>query len=417
MPTIENVCIDDVYPWEDEYGNQILSRDYTTRENRRYVAELARSMRARGVPDEMVQLSRDGGIYRIVSGNSRVRAMRELGTRRFDAIVLDDVEADEAVRRAVEAAVRTNTKKKYEATELSGYVQQLAMFAGDEYVADAAGIEAEQVARVRRARRVVGDDGDGYTIERMCAIAEFGDDPGAVEALTKCPEREIAYQVARLRQLAEDEARAAEVRDALQEAGIVVLRDSPEGAIFCRYVVNAAQVAGAADDGPIAPTVAVRLGAGFRLYRMPNEDDREDAARVAAEAEEREIQKLADRAMAARLAERRAAWLEDRLANWDPRRLPRLQEAAIESVSDPRGVDWTHEHGIAQSAGPVEIAAFVTRLDDLEFCLWSYGWEGRGARTLDERGASMWAEVYGAMAADGYAMDDEEGALLSESEG
>lgn len=79
MPTIETVNIDDVYPWEDEYGNEFLSRDYSTKENQRYVQRLADSMRAKGVPDEPVQLSRDGGIFRIVSGNSRVRAMRQIG--------------------------------------------------------------------------------------------------------------------------------------------------------------------------------------------------------------------------------------------------------------------------------------------------------------------------------------------------
>ncbi len=45
MPTIGRVNIDDVFPWEDEYGNEFLSRDYTTKENQRYVERLAESMR------------------------------------------------------------------------------------------------------------------------------------------------------------------------------------------------------------------------------------------------------------------------------------------------------------------------------------------------------------------------------------
>ena len=161
MPVIERVSIDDVYPWEDEYGNEFLSRDYSTKENQRYLGRLAESMRAKGVPDEPVQLSRDDGIFRIVSGNSRVRAMRMIGTKEFDAVVLDDAEANEAMRRATETAVRTNTKKKYDAIEESRLVQQLAMFADDEYVAEAAGIDVEKVKSIRKGRQAVGDDAVG----------------------------------------------------------------------------------------------------------------------------------------------------------------------------------------------------------------------------------------------------------------
>ena len=107
MPRIETVSIEDVFPYVDEYGNEFLSRDYSLRENQEYVHELARSMARRGVPDEPVTLARDGGVYRIVAGNSRVMAMRELGTKRFPAVILDDEDA----QAAVETAVRTNTKK------------------------------------------------------------------------------------------------------------------------------------------------------------------------------------------------------------------------------------------------------------------------------------------------------------------
>ena len=267
MPTIETVSIDDVYPWEDEYGNQFLSRDYTTRENQRYVEELARSMRAKGVPDEMVQLSRDGGIYRIVSGNSRVRAMRLLGTTRFPAIVLDDAEAEEAVRRAVEATVRTNTKKKYEATELSGYVQQLAMFADDEYVADAAGIEPEQVAKIRLARKVVGEDGDCYTIERMCAIAEFADDKEAVDRLTRCPEREISANVGMLRSKRERAEKMGGLAEALRDMGIPVVGDV-DGMRAVAVVSKPEDVPAELPEGTVATPHAVP---GFMALYAPAE--------------------------------------------------------------------------------------------------------------------------------------------------
>lgn len=69
---IETVSIEDVYPLVDEFGNDLARRDYTLKENQAYVQELARSMRSKGIPDEMVTLVRDGGIYRIKAGNSRI---------------------------------------------------------------------------------------------------------------------------------------------------------------------------------------------------------------------------------------------------------------------------------------------------------------------------------------------------------
>jgi len=57
---IETVSIEDVYPLVDEFGNDLATRDYSTKANQAYVEELARSMRAKGIPDEMVTLVRDG---------------------------------------------------------------------------------------------------------------------------------------------------------------------------------------------------------------------------------------------------------------------------------------------------------------------------------------------------------------------
>lgn len=47
---IETVNIDDVYPLTDAFGNDLATRDYSTKENQAYVEELARSMRAKGSP-------------------------------------------------------------------------------------------------------------------------------------------------------------------------------------------------------------------------------------------------------------------------------------------------------------------------------------------------------------------------------
>lgn len=403
MPTIETVNIDDVYPWEDEYGNAYLSRDYSTKANREYVHELARSMRAKGVPDEPVTLARDGGIFRIVAGNSRVMAMRELGTRTFPAVILDDAEA----KAAVETAVRTNVKKKYEAAEESNLFQQLLIFGDDQYVSEVAGIDAGQVAKIRRARRVVDDAAEDMSLDRLVAIAEFEGDEQAVAALAGCKESEWERVARDQRWRIEREENDRRIREALEGAGIVVLAERPQGAIFVTYVSTPEGMP--ETGGPLAPSCAVRSGnGGYSLLRMPNADD-EESERVEAERrEEAAVQKEHDRLVAARCAERRTEWLAARLANGGAATLPNLQRGAIEEISDERGVEWLEGHGIAPTAGPVEIAAWVTRLDAYEYGAWWYGWGGSGTRTANDARTSDWHEIYKALAADGYEMDDEE---------
>lgn len=415
MPVIERVSIDDVYPWEDEYGNEFLSRDYSTKENQRYVERLAESMRAKGVPDEPVQLSRDGGIYRIVSGNSRVRAMRLLGTKSFDAVVLDDEEAGQAMRRAVETTVRTNTKKRYDALEESRFVQQLAMFRDDEYVAEAAGIAPEQVRKVRRARKAVGDDAEEMTLCRLAAIAEFEGDEAAVERLTKCPEREVDWQVRSLRREAELARDRAEIAAAIEEAGVTVLHKAPSGAIFCAYVCSPEGVPDT--GGPSGPTFAVAHGNGngYTLYRMPNAGDTERDRQEAAERQEREERAARDRMLAKAGRDRRAEWVVGRLANFDPARIPNLCELADAVLTD--GLAFASEARLAlceagarPTVGSMDVLAAVMSSDVPE----AGPWATPGGRVPRTQVARDFLDLMDAMAADGYEPDGDELAMCRE---
>ena len=418
MPTIERVNIDDVFPWEDEYGNEFLSRDYSTKENRRYVERLAESMRPKGVPDEPVSLSRDGGIFRIVAGNSRVRAMRLLGTKEFDAVVLDDQEAEEAMRAAIEATVRTNTKKRYDPLEESRFVQQLAMFRDDDYVAQAAGIDAEQVRKVRRARKAVGDDGDELTLPKLAAIAEFEGDPNAIERISKCKDRELDWTVRDLRRKAEQAEERAKIASALEAAGLTVLREVPKGAIWCAYVVDPEGVP--ETGGPSDPTFAVAHGNGngYTLYRMPNADDTERDAREAAERQELEERKLLDRAHAEAGRERRKAWLVDRLTNFDPARIPNLCEIAEANLIDEyHNTDDAKkalvDAGARATVGTLDVLAAAMQMEVREYGIADY-WQG--ARSVARQTAWQFCDLMDAMVADGYEPDEDERAMYEEAE-
>lgn len=190
---IERVNIDDVYPVEDEYGNQYLSRDYSLKSNKDYVTQLAASFGENGEPTEPPVLVRDGGIYRIKAGNSRIMAMRELGTKAFNAII-DETDTPQSL---VEAAIRTDTKKTYETIERSRFEQQLYLFADDEYVSKATGRSVDEVKKVRRTLQSVEDAAEDMTIERMIALAEFeNEDPEVYQAIAYASEadwRRIAF--------------------------------------------------------------------------------------------------------------------------------------------------------------------------------------------------------------------------------
>jgi ParB-like chromosome segregation protein Spo0J len=282
MATIERVNIEDVFPLEDEFGNDLASRDYSKKVNQEYVHQLARSMREKGVPDEMVTLVRDGGIYRIKAGNSRVMAMRELGTKSFQAIVEDE----STLQEVIETVIRTNTKKKYEPEEESCFVRQLAMFATDEHVAEVTGIDTKDVAKIRKAAKVVDDSADDMSLLRLITIGEFADDPEAVETLTNCSEREYQTIARRLRERKKKQQSADALASELEAAGIPQVK-SPKGLRLVANVNKVSQLPENLPEGTVAMPHSVQ---GFYMLLAPMEAEQtaqqqqEDAGRAEAEA-------------------------------------------------------------------------------------------------------------------------------------
>lgn len=224
MQRIITVRLEDVYPLEDEYGNQYMSRDYSTKANQEYIQELADSMRMKGIPDEPISVVADGGIYRIKTGNSRVMAMRDLGTVECPAIIDDE----DTVQSVIEAVVRTDTKKKYEEIERSRFTQQLFMFGNDDYVNEVTGLGIEKVKRIRRAAKKVDDAAEDMTLDRLLIIDEFSDDPDAVETLTSCKEADVSNIADRLRRARKAAEEMAALREAYGQQGVPVVEDRAE---------------------------------------------------------------------------------------------------------------------------------------------------------------------------------------------
>lgn len=296
MLTIETVNIADVYPLYDEYGNDLASRDYSTKENQKYVDELAQSMSAKGIPDELVTLVRDGGIYRIKAGNSRVMAMRKLGTKTFPAIV-EDESTEQAI---IETVVRTNTKKKYSAVEESRFMRQLQAFGDDEYVSSVAGIKPEDSKRMRRACEVVKDAADDMSLLRLIKIGEYADDPEAVEALTNCAEKDyllIAKEIEARH--AKEHAEKALVHEL--NARNIPISDDANGYELITTVNRAEMLPATLPDD----TIAVPYRAGFYLLMKPASDSTQPNA-------EEDLSRARDEAIQVRVSqslEDMQAWL------------------------------------------------------------------------------------------------------------
>lgn len=235
MQTLETVELCDVFPYEREDGEAMNPRDFSTKESAAHIADLAEQFKHNrlnpGQPVMKPILYRDGGIYRIIDGECRVRAMRSIGTKRFLAEVYDDLDDAELARaEAAKAMVETDVKLGLTAAEKSRGVQtMLALDIPDEEVAAAARTDAATVHKARRAVRKVQDAAYDMTLDRLAAIAEFEGDDEAVAKLRDCKQSDWQRVYAGLRAAAANRRNRAEMVAIIADAGVEFADECPEG--------------------------------------------------------------------------------------------------------------------------------------------------------------------------------------------
>lgn len=391
--TIETVKVEDIYPLEDEYGNDMATRDYSLEVNKRYVEELAASFGPDGTPDELITLVRDDGIYRVKAGNSRVRAMELLGTKECQAIV-EDIDGEEARAQAiVETVVRTNTKKKYEALEESSFVRQLHMFGDDQYVSEVSGIEVEKVARVRRAVEMVDDAADDMSLLRLIAIGEFADDEEAVEKLSKCEERNWERVYDGLVRQREARRRCEEIEAALSEAGIELVEERPEGYVYDSWFDKLDDV----ENLPVDAKVSRNNYSNYYNVYLPA-----DEKEVSPEEEARKESIALRKARYEKASESRAAFVAAHV-NDD------MHELVEKADDSPYSWDVDHfarKHGIEMPVGPAHVIAAFVVLDSKPYS-WSNEYD-------DEDSLKQFIELTDYLKAHGYEPPQEETDLYDE---
>lgn len=393
--TIETVKVEDIYPLEDEYGNDMATRDYSLEVNKEYVRELADSFGPDGTPDELITLVRDKGIYRVKAGNSRVRAMELLGTKECQAIV-EDIDGEEAMAQAiVETVVRTNTKKKYEALEESSFVRQLHMFGDDQYVSEVSGIEVEKVAKVRRAVEIVDDAADDMSLLRLIAIGEFSEDEDAVKRLTNCEEGSFQRVYDSLVHMREEKRECEDIEAALSEAGIELVEERPDGYAYDSWFDKVDDVANLAADAKVTRN---SYGCYYNVY-LPVDD----SEGVDPEEEARKEAIALRNARYDKTSESRAAFVAKHVFD----DMPDLIELA--GGKSPYNWDVNHfveEHDIELPAGHAHVIAAYATLD-------SQPWSWRNEYDYEDD-MRQFVELTDCLKSHGYEPPQEEADLYDE---
>lgn len=305
---LEVVNIDDVYPNENN-----------PRKNFEGIKELAESFDLNqerpGEPFIPPILVRDGGIYHIVDGERRYRAMKQRKLAKFTANVCEDF--DEA--NALVAAMATDDKQPLSDIEKSRGVQQMLLLGVDPASVDKATRTKGKAKRVNHAMVLVDDAAEDMSLDRLLAIDEFADDKQAVERLTNCTEKEWPKIADELRTKKKRKLEYSVLRKEIKKRGWKIVGHQPEGYKYRTYVER-----NQLDFVEENYQKALANGAVFVLHEQDMErkayaemfvpiKENEDPAEAKHKQELDEIRAQLDHA-----AENRKEWIVGKIKNNDP---------------------------------------------------------------------------------------------------
>lgn len=306
---LEVVNIEDVYPDENNPRQKFDGID-----------ELAESFELNkerpGEPFTPPILVRDGGIYRIVDGERRYKALKKRRKTSFTANVCDDM--DEA--NTLMAMLATDNKQPLSELEKSRGVQQMLLLGVDPVQVDKT-TKGANAKRIKRTMDKIGDAAEDMTLDRMLAIDEFSDDPNIVEQLTTCTEKAWEGIADNARREREAKKEMAAIKEALINKGYRVVDEQPEDYYYNGAIRRAKDVEAINDD---PNEVVFKLnsydGKSYEIlkYRPKSEANNEQIAA---------IKKMKDDIRESE--EHRAIWFGDRLDN--PAKIPCLVELSVKA--------------------------------------------------------------------------------------
>lgn len=400
MATIETVNIEDVYPFELN-GTAMNPRDTSTKECQAYIAELAEQFKNNpfdpGCPYSQPILWRDGSIYYIIDGECRWRAMKQIGTKRFQAIVYDNLEDAEMARKmAAMGMVATDTKKPLTAVEKSRGVQTtLDMELPEEAIASIAKTDIAGLRKMRKARKVVDDAAEDMSIPRLIAIEEFADDPEAVEKLTNCKESEFPAIAKKIRERRMKEAAASKLAKDLEAHGIKIVEEAP-GMALVSNINRLGMLPKELPDGCVAMRHNIP---GFFMIFAPVTDEEPPEAQDEIQAEDAAMNALYSDGVT-----KRKNWLAVQLEAQNA--LPNLSR--LVEKDEERHTPWV-KHFMEDTdmkhlvVGPSEIIVFFVRAS-----IRGRSFSPSAVESLRTRACQAYIDLMDAMEADGYEPDEDE---------
>lgn len=306
---LEVVNIEDVYPDENNPRQKFDGID-----------ELAESFELNkerpGEPFTPPILVRDGGIYRIVDGERRYKALKKRRKTSFTANVCDDM--DEA--NTLMAMLATDNKQPLSELEKSRGVQQMLLLGVDPVQVDKT-TKGANAKRIKRTMDKIGDAAEDMTIDRMLAIDEFSDDPDIVEKLTNCTEKAWEGIADNARRERKTKKEMAAIKEALINKGYRVVDEQPEDYYYNGAIRRAKDVE-AINDDPNEVVFKLNSYDGRSYEKLKyRPDNKKNNEQIAA------IKKMKDDIRESE--EHRAIWFGDRLDN--PAKIPCLVELSVKA--------------------------------------------------------------------------------------
>ncbi len=149
-----------------------------------------------GEPINPPVVVQDGGIYRIIDGERRYRAIKQNKIAQCNVVVCDDIsEANSMI-----AMLATDDKVQLSDIEKSRGVQQMLLLGVDPAkIEKTARLKAGDAMRINKAMTKIDDAAEDMTLDRLYAIAEFADDPEAVKELSNCSEKDWGWKASSIR--------------------------------------------------------------------------------------------------------------------------------------------------------------------------------------------------------------------------
>ena len=306
-----------------------------------------------GEPVNPIVAVRDGNVYRIVDGERRYRALRELhkGDDGFEVAVL----AADGMGAANElvAMLATDDKRPLTEEERARGVQQMLVLGVDSLRIERASRATK--GQIAAARMVGGSAPEGVqlTLDQMVAASEFGDEAD-VEAVLSAGEA-WRQKVSELKRRDRERKLMEQARAVLEEAGVPLVAEAPEGMeVVARWYKDGAKRLAEAVASLQGGLCAVDAGYAVEIYAPEGSARPRDP-----EDEARERERAACRSLFGRIAR----WVVD------PRGGVGRCAEVEQAVREVRRTPWlVGELGIgdewdAWSArrhpGPYEIGAWV----------------------------------------------------------